>query len=66
MEIFLRKLAIISDNFKVLGSPLQTLGAATEKARLPKLSLSFWNNKLLSVEIDRRSPAFVKCLSLSV
>ena len=28
-----------SDVFKVMGSSFQTLGAATEKARLPKLSL---------------------------
>ena len=35
---FFRKIAIVSDVFKVIGSSSQTLGAATEKARLPKLS----------------------------
>ena len=35
---FFRKIAIVSDVFKVIGSSFQTLGAATEKARLPKLS----------------------------
>ena len=41
-----RKIAIVSEVFKVLRSSLQTLGAATEKARLPKLSF-FRHNKLL-------------------
>ena len=35
---FFRKIAIVSYVFKVMGSSLQTLGAATEKARLSKLS----------------------------
>ena len=35
---FFRKIAIVSDVFKVIGSSFQTLGAATEEARLPKLS----------------------------
>ena len=35
---FFQKIAIVSDVFKVMGSSLQTLGAVTEKARLPKLS----------------------------
>ena len=35
---FFRKIAIVSDVFKVIGSSFQTLGAATEKACLPKLS----------------------------
>ena len=34
---FFQKIAIVSDVFKVIGSLFQTLGAATEKARLPKL-----------------------------
>ena len=34
---FFRKIAIVSDVFKVIGSSFQNLGAATEKARLPKL-----------------------------
>ena len=36
---FFRKIAIVSDYFKANGSSFHTLGAATEKARLPKLSL---------------------------
>ena len=35
---FFRKIGIVSDVFKVMGSSFQILGAATEKARLPKLS----------------------------
>ena len=38
LSFFSRKIAIVSDVFKVIGSSFQTLGAATEKARLPKLS----------------------------
>ena len=38
MSSFFRKIAIVSDIFKVMGSSFQTLGAATEKARLLKLS----------------------------
>ena len=34
-----RKVAIVSDVFKVMGSSFQTLGAAAEKARLRKLRL---------------------------
>ena len=34
---FFWKIAIVSDVFKVIGSSFQTVGAATEKARLPKL-----------------------------
>ena len=37
-SFFLRKIAIVSDVFKVIWSSFQTLGAATEKARLPKLN----------------------------
>ena len=36
--IVFRKIAIVSDVFKIMGSSFLTLGAATEKARLPKLS----------------------------
>ena len=35
---FFWKIAIVSDVFQVMWSSFQTLGAATEKARLPKLS----------------------------
>ena len=38
---FLRKIAEVTVVFKVMGSSFQTLGAATEKARLPKLSFLF-------------------------
>ena len=37
----LNKIAIVSDVFKVMGSSFQTLGTATEKACLPKLSFVF-------------------------
>ena len=37
-SVFFRKITIVSDVFKVIGSSFRTLGAATEKARLPKLS----------------------------
>ena len=36
---FFQKIAIVSDVFKVMGWSFQTLGAATEKARLLKLSV---------------------------
>ena len=36
---FFQKVVIVSDVFKVTWSSFQTLGAATEKARLPKFSL---------------------------
>ena len=39
------EIATVSGGFKVMGSSFQTLGAATGKTRLPKLSLK--NNKLL-------------------
>ena len=35
---FFWKIATVSDVFKVKGSSFKTLGAATEKARLPKFS----------------------------
>ena len=36
---FLRKEAILSQDFSVVGSSFQMIGAATEKARLPRFSL---------------------------
>ena len=39
----------LSDVFKVMGSSFQTLGATTEKARLPKLSFVLGT---ISCEID--------------
>ena len=36
---FFRKVAVVSDDFKAMGYSFQTLGAMTEKACLPKLSL---------------------------
>ena len=35
---FLRKEAILSQDFSVVGSSFQMIGAATEKARLPRFS----------------------------
>ena len=46
---FFRKIVIVSDVFKVMGSSFQTLGAATEKACLPKLSFVLGT---ISCEID--------------
>ena len=51
--IFIWKIAIVSDVFNVMGSSLQTLGAATEKARLPKLSYVL--GKISCCEIDDMS-----------
>ena len=53
---FFRKIAIVSDVFKVTGSSFQTLGAATEKARLPKLSFVLGTK---SFEIN-----YLSCLGL--
>ena len=41
---------MVSDAFKVIGSSFQTLGAATEKARLTKLS--FVLSKISCYETD--------------
>ena len=56
--VFYWKIAIVSDVFKVMGSSFQTLGAATEKARLPKLS--FVLGTISCFEIDDQS-----CLGIS-
>ena len=50
MVEFFRKIAIVSDVFKVIRSSFQTLGAATEKACLPKLS--FVLDTISCCEID--------------
>ena len=47
---FFRKIAIVSDVFKVIGNSFQTLGAATEKACLTKLS--FVLDTISCCEID--------------
>ena len=62
--IFFRKMAIVSDVFKVMGSSFQTLGAATEKARLPKLSFVLGT---ISHEIDELSclGIFERCRRLA-
>lgn len=39
LVFFFWKVAIVLDDFKVMGSSLQILDAVTEKARLPKLNL---------------------------
>ena len=44
-----RKIAIVSDVFKVMGSSFHTLGAATDKTRLPMLSFVLVT---ISCEID--------------
>ena len=61
---FVRKIAIVSDVFKVIGSSFQTLGAATEKAYLPKLSLVLGT---ISCEIDDLSclGIFERCRRLA-
>ena len=61
--IFFRKIAIVSDVLKVIGSSFQTLGAATEKSRLPKLSFVLGT----SCEIDDLSclGIFERCRRLA-
>ena len=39
LSFFFRKVAIVSDVLKIMVCSFQTLSAATEKARLPKLNL---------------------------
>ena len=43
---FLRKVSIVTEVLIVIGSWFQIVGAATEKARLPIVQLSFRNKKL--------------------
>ena len=61
---FFRKIAIVSDVFKVIGSSFQTLGTAIEKARLPKLSFVLGT---ISCEIDALSclGIFERCRRLA-
>ena len=61
---FLGKIAIVSDVFKVMGSSFQTLGAATEKAHLFKLSFVLGT---ISYEIDDLSclGIFERCRRLA-
>ena len=61
---FFRKIAIVSDVFKVIGSSFKTLGAATEKACLPKLSFVLGT---ISCEIDDLSclGIFERCRRLA-
>ena len=47
---FYRKIAIVSDVLKVIGSSFQTLGAATEIARLPKLSFVLCTISLCEID----------------
>ena len=62
---FFWNVVIVSDVFKVMGSSLQTLGAATEKARLPKLS--FVLGTISCCEIDDLSclEIFERCKRLA-
>ena len=61
---FFRKIAIVSDVFKVIRSSFQTLGAASEKACLPKLSFVLGT---ISCEIDNLSclGIFERCRRLT-
>ena len=65
LSFFSRKIAIVSDVFKVMGSSLQTLGEATEKARLPKLT--FVLGTISGCEIDDLSclGIFERCRRLA-
>ena len=47
---FFRKMAIVSDVFKVMGSLFQNIRAATEKAGLPKLCFAL--DTISCCEID--------------
>ena len=58
---YFRKIAIVSDFFKVIGSSFQTLGAATEKACLPKLSFVLGT---VSCEIDDLSCLLVNLMHI--
>ena len=61
---FFRKIAIVIDVSKVMGSLFQTLGAATEKAHLPRLTLVLGP---ISCEIDDLSclGIFERCRRLA-
>ena len=65
LEFVFWKIAIVSEVFKVMGSSFHTLGAATEKARLPKLS--FVLGKISYCEIDDLSclGIFERCRRLA-
>ena len=65
ISFFSRKIAIVSDVFKVMGSSFQTLGAATEKALSPKLS--FVLGTISCCEIDDLSclGIFERCRRLA-
>ena len=62
---FFRKLAIVSDVSKVMVSSIRTLGAATKKAHLPKLSFVLGT---ISCEIDDLSclGIFERCRRLAM
>ena len=53
---FFRKVAIVSDVFKMMASSFQTLSAATEKACLPKLNLVLGT---ISCEMDDLSCVWI-------
>ena len=62
---FFQKIAIVSAVLKIIGISFQTLGAATEKARLPKLS--FVLDTISCCEIDDLSflRIFERCRRLA-
>ena len=67
MSSFFWKIAIVSDVFKVMRNSFQTLGAATEKARLPKLSFVLLFGTISCCEIDDLSclGIFERCRRLA-
>ena len=62
---FFRKITIVSDVFKVMGSSFQTLGEATEKARLPKLSVVLGTISLCEMYDLSCLGIFERCRSLA-
>ena len=59
------KIAIVSDVFKVMGSSFQTLGAATEKAHLPKFSFVLGTISLCEIDDLSCQGVFERCRRLA-
>ena len=62
---FFLKIAIISYVFKVMGSSFQTLGAATEKARMPKLSFALGTISYCEINYLSYLEIFERCRRLA-
>ena len=62
---FFRKIAIVSDVFKVIGSSFQTLGAAKEKARLPNLSFILGTKSYCEIDDLSCLGIFERCRRLA-